>query len=199
MVDKKQQTIDTYNKTASLMAEKFDDLGARVDDINETFKIITKKNPSVLEIGCGNGRDAMEIIKRTNNYLGIDIADNFIKIAKEKVPQGKFETGDIENYNFPNNLDIVFAFASLIHVQKESLRKIFQELYKALNKGGVIRVSMKYGDNYKEVSKKDEFGIRTYYFYSEKDIKELASDFTIIKNETNKLRNKIWLEFLLQK
>jgi len=116
MINKKQQTINTYNNTASRMAEKFNDLGARVNDIKETFEATSKNNPSVLEIGCGNGRDAIEIIKYTNNYTGIDIANKFIEIAKENVPQGKFEVADIENYIIPNNLDTVFAFASFIHI-----------------------------------------------------------------------------------
>jgi SAM-dependent methyltransferase len=199
MEDKKQQTINTYNKTASLMAEKFNGLGVRVGDIKETFELISKINPFVLEIGCGNGRDATEIIKYTNNYIGLDIADKFIEIAKENVPNGKFEVADIENYIFPNNLDVVFAFASLIHVQKDNLRMIFKNIYNSLNKNGVVRISMKYSDIYKEVVKEDEFGIRTYYFYSDEDIKELAKDFLVIKSERNELRNQIWLEVLLQK
>lgn len=199
MTAKKQQTIDTYNKTASLMTEKFNGLGARIDDIQETFKLITKENPSVLEIGCGNGRDALEIIKYTNNYLGIDISNRFIEIAKEKAPLGKFEIADIEYYTFPNNIDIIFAFASLIHVQKESLKTVFKNMYNSLSDGGVIRISMKNNDIYKEVTKEDEFGTRTYYLYSKKDIEELAGNFLVIKSELNELRGQVWLEILLQK
>ncbi|MEK7586094.1 MAG: methyltransferase domain-containing protein [Patescibacteria group bacterium] len=198
-MNKKQQTIDTYNLTADNMAEKFDNLGARVEDIDETFKLVPKENPSVLEIGCGNGRDAKEIVKRTNNYLGIDVALKFIEIAKENVPEGKFEVADIENYTFPKNLDIAFAFASLIHVPKDSFEKVLRELYSALNTGGVARLSMKYSEVYKEIEKEDEFGIRTYYLYSKEDIERFAGNFNIIKNETNELRGQTWLEVLLQK
>jgi len=58
---------------------------------------------------------------------------------------------------------------------------------------------MKYSDDYKEVQKEDEFGTRTYYFYSKKDIEEITNNFKIIKSETNDLRNQIWLEVLLKK
>ena len=44
--------------------QKFDELESYVD-LEETFNLVGKKNPKVLEIGCGNGRDAREIIKRT--------------------------------------------------------------------------------------------------------------------------------------
>lgn len=68
-MDNKQQTIDTYNATAERMAEKFNTIGARANDIKQTFEYIQKTSPRVVEIGCGNGRDATEILKYTSDYL----------------------------------------------------------------------------------------------------------------------------------
>lgn len=198
-MDKKSQTIETYNRSAHALAGKFDHLGARVSDIEETFRLIKKSNPKVLEIGCGNGRDAEEILKRTNDYLGIDISEELIKLAKQKVPQGNFEVADIESFIFSNNLDIVFAFASLIHVDKESSALILEKIFNVLNAGGAVRISLKHSPEYKEVTKEDEFGIRTYYHYSEKDIAELTKNFSIVKNEISELRGQKWIEILLQK
>ena len=69
-MDKKTQTINTYDNSAEALAKKFDERGARILDIEETLSFIKTDNPHVFEIGCGNGRDALEILKRTNNYLG---------------------------------------------------------------------------------------------------------------------------------
>ena len=106
---------------------------------------------------------------------------------------------DIESYDFPAEIDIVFAFASLIHVPKESLRDIFSRVYEALNKGGIFRLSMKYTDVYQEITKTDEFGTRTYYFYSQKDILNLNPGFSVLKMELINLRGQEWLEILFQK
>jgi SAM-dependent methyltransferase len=198
-MDKKNQTIHTYNESAISLAKKFDELGARISDIEETFALIQKGNPFVLEIGCGNGRDAVEITKRTNNYLGIDISEKLIELAKQKVPNANFQVADIETFTFPGDLDMVFAFASLIHVPKEALARILIEAGMALSENGVIRLSMKYADTYSETTKEDEFGIRTYYLYSKGDIEEVASGFKIIKSELNDLRGQMWLEIILQK
>jgi trans-aconitate methyltransferase len=198
-MDKKEQTIATYNASANALAGKFDNLGARLSDINETFVLIKKENPTVIEIGCGNGRDAAEIVKRTTNYLGIDISEKLIELARQKVPAAKFEVADIENYELPNNLDIIFAFASLIHVPKPSLQKILGQIFNALNQGGAVRLSMKYADNYIETTKEDEFGVSTYYLYSQEDIKEMAVGFAMLKSELSDLRGQKWLEILLQK
>lgn len=198
-MDKKTQTINTYNESAKSLAEKFDSSGARLSDINETFALIKKDNPKVLEIGCGNGRDAQEILKYTDDYLGVDVSEKLLELAKQKVPNGQFIVADIEEYKLPTELDVVFAFASLIHVPKESLQKIFKSVSSSLNQGGVFRFSMKYAKEYMESTKTDEFGIRTYYLYSVNDINEIARGFTILKSEVGGFKGQMWLEVLLQK
>src|SRR3989338_82716 len=132
-MDKKIQTIDTYNKSAQALEKKFDDLGARIFDIEEVFKLLDKVNNKVVEIGCGNGRDAEEIIKRTNDYVGIDISTELIKLAQKKVPKGKFLVADVTSFEFPEKIDIVFAFASLIHVNKEDLINVLDKIHKSFN------------------------------------------------------------------
>ena len=198
-MQKKLQTINTYNKSAQKLAKKYDNLGPRIPVIDEMFSIVTKTNPFFLEIGCGNGRDAKKIVERTTKYLGIDISEELVKLAREKVPQADFQVVDVTNFNFPDNLDIVYASASLIHVQKHELELILRKIYKFLNKGGIVRMSLKYSRVYKEVTLEDEFGVRTYYHYSEKDIKDLAGSFLITKLEVVNIRNQDWIEVCLQK
>ena len=100
---KKEQTIDTYNNNAQGFANKFDGMGARIHDIEATLALVPKENPNVLEIGCGNGRDAVEICKQTKNYAGLDISRKLIGLARKKVSRGRFEVADIETYTFPKH------------------------------------------------------------------------------------------------
>ncbi|MCX6703518.1 MAG: class I SAM-dependent methyltransferase [Candidatus Zambryskibacteria bacterium] len=198
-MNKKTQTINTYNNSATALAEKFNSLGARISDIEAVFELVAKENPKVLEIGCGNRRDAEEIVKRTNDYLGIDISEKLIELAKQKVPHAQFEVADITTFEFPKNLDIVFAFASLIHITKEEFAHVIEKMLEALNSSGVVRISLKYSSTYQEVTEKSEFGIRTYYHYSQADIEELAADFTVLQNEVHSIRGAQWLEVVLRK
>jgi trans-aconitate methyltransferase len=198
-MNSKQQTLDTYNTSARLMADKFDKLGVRTNDIDEVFSLVKKDNPEVLEIGCGNGRDAEYILKFSKSYLGIDYSSKFIELCKEKVPNGNFIINDVEEYIFPNNLDIVFAFASLLHTPKEKLKEIFHKIFTSLNAGGIFRVSLKEADEYEEKNIEEVFGKRTFYFYSKKDILEINKDFKVIRLESNELNRQRWLEVILQK
>ncbi len=197
--EKKQQTIDTYNKSADALAQKFNSLGARIADIEETFALLSKDNPKVLEIGCGNGRDAEEIVKRTNNYLGIDVSEKLIELAKQKVPRARFEVADVTSFEFPKGLDVVFAFASLIHIPKEDFEAVLHKVLQALNGGGVVKLSLKYSDQYREVTEESEFGIRTYYHYSQEDLDKMSAGFILVKNEIQVIRDQQWLEVILKK
>jgi ubiquinone/menaquinone biosynthesis C-methylase UbiE len=198
-MNKKSQTIDTYNKCAKSLAKKFDSQPARTSDIEEVFLLINKKNPKVLELGCGSGRDALEILKRTNNYLGIDISEGMIKLAKEKVPEGNFEVADMTIFEFPRNLDIIFSVASLVHLDKNELMSVLKKSLNVLNPSGILRFSVKYADNYRELTKKDEFGTRTYYLYSKEDIEDIIDGYSIIKEEMETFREQKWLEVILRK
>ncbi len=198
-MDAKQATIDTYNQQAQALAQKFDALGARTREIDEVLDIFRKENPFVLEIGCGNGRDALEICKRTDQYLGTDISHALISLAREKVPAASFEEADVETYSLPPNIDIVFAFASLIHVDKESLAKILKRIFAALSSDGLVYLSMKSADVYCKKLQTDQFGTRIFYLYSLQDILDLASDFLVLKTESSEKGGQSWIEVLLQK
>lgn len=171
-MDKKQQTIDTYNATAVQMAEKFSGIGARVADVSRAFSHVMKLSPLVVEIGCGNGRDAQEILKHTDRYIGMDISSEMIRIAQEALPEHahSFVVADIESFDFPEGTDIVFSFASLLHTPKEELEKVLKKIFQALHPGGIAFISLKYADSYEEVTKTDEFGTRTYYYYTPEEI-----------------------------
>lgn len=198
-MDSKRKTVATYNRNAKAFAEKFDTLGSRSSDIEEVFCLSGKENPRVLEIGCGNGRDAREICNRTDDYLGIDISEELIKIARENTLARKFKVADVEEFRFPNGIDVVFAFASLLHVNKESLQHVIKNVHESLNKGGLFRISLKYAQSYIEITKQDDLGERTFYLYSKEDIADIAKGFSFVKNELNEINKQIWLEILLAK
>ena len=197
-MNKYQKTVETYNKNAAAFVKKFEGI-SRVADVVETFALVKKKNPKVLEVGCGYGREAMTIVAKTNDYTGIDVSTEFIKMAASNVPDGRFVVADIRSFKIPRGTDIVFAFASLLHVNKTDFRKILGNIFKQLNPQGVVRISLKCSEKYEALFKKDQYGERAFYFYSPEDIRRLAKGFLILKNEVMEVRGEMWLETILQK
>lgn len=197
-MDFKKQTIETYNKSVSALARKFANFGSRMQDINRGFSYIKKGNPNVLEIGCGYGREAREILKITNQYLGIDISEEMIKMAKKEVSNGHFVVADVDDYIFCKGLDIIFSFASLLHSSKEHLKIILERTYEALNEGGIFYISLKY-DRYHNEVQNDEFGTRVYYYYTPEDIKHLDTRYTAVWEDKHEHGGQNWFTIILKK
>lgn len=201
-MNKKQQTIDTYNTSAKEMARKFSLIGARTSDIEKVFSRIPKFSPSVLEIGFGSARDAQEIVKHTDNYLGIDISSEMVCIAQETCPEFRdsFLLADVEVFDFPVELDIVFSFASLLHSPREVIQSILDRVHDALNPGGIFFISLKYSESYKELTKTDEFGTRTYYHYSPEEILTLGGNkYSFYEIEYQDVLGQKWFSLTLWK
>jgi SAM-dependent methyltransferase len=196
----KIQTISSYDKNASKYTNKFNQIGARISDIQKAFSFFNVKPEKlkVVELGCANGRDAKEILKYTKNYLGIDASKKLIEIAKKDLPKASFEIADLETFDFPLHTNIIFAFASLLHSDKKALQILFKKAYKSLSDGGIFYISLKYAHYHKQL-KNDEFGIRTFYYYTPEEIRKLASRYKVIYKDIHKIRNQNWFTIVLKK
>ena len=195
----RQQTIAVYDNKAKELADYFNGIGRRKTDIDKALSFINKPNPKVIEIGCGNGRDAEEILKHTNDYVGMDVSTGMIALAKKAIPTATFEVADIATYNFPPNTDIIFSFASLLHSDKHEVSDVISRAYEALSPNGIFYISLKY-DTYQKKIKSDEYGERVFYFYTPEDIKELADKrFATVHEDTQVIGDTKWFTIALQR
>jgi len=195
------RNIKVYNDSAVELSERLSGIGSRTKDIERALKLANKtKKANIVEIGCGDGRDAIEIVKYAEQYEGFDPSSGLLDIAKIRVPGASFVVADTYTYKYPDNLDVVFAFASLLHINKDALSDVFNQIHKSLRSGGILYITLKERNLYGEETKTDEYGVRMFYYYSLPIIKELAGKgFTtvyegrFIKGKTN------WFAIALKK
>jgi SAM-dependent methyltransferase len=201
MTDWRQRTVDTYDQSAVELAEYFKGIGPRVEDIRLAFDLAgNPKDARVVEIGCGDGRDAIEILKYAEHYLGFDISKKLIDIAKDKAPSGKFVVADATEFVFEDELDIVFAFASLLHLNKKEVKSVCAKVCAALKEGGVFYISVKSAPRYHQEIKKDKYGERLFYFYNDDLMKGLVGDGFVVSKLWHKMVGSTdWLEIILKK
>ncbi len=198
-INKTKTTISTYNKGARAYARKFNEIGPRVNDIKKVFSYIEKINPLVVEIGCGNGRDGREIMKYTTKYIGIDLSQSMVNLAKILQPNGDFRVADLETFDYPLNSDIIFSFASLLHSNRTKVKQILKHIHRSLIHGGIFLISLKYGE-YRELQKDDEFGTRYFYLYTPEDIKKLAGEkYKVLWEDKQTLKGIDWFTIILRK
>lgn len=197
-------TLNTYNNSAKDLAKYFAGIGARTLDIQRAFSYFTQPQLlSVIELGCGDGRDAVEIAPYVKTFVGSDYSTELIKIAqKRKIYNALFEVQDMRELNFKilNKADIIFAFASLLHLNKTEVRHLLQRSVNAINKDGIWYISLKYLDHYQEVTKHDEYGERQFYFYNPEEIIQLAGPaFVELYRDKQKLGSTDWFTLILKK
>ena len=103
------------------------------------------KNNSLIELGCGNGKNLKYAINNgynIDNTLGIDNSNSLTNICY-KLGLNVI-LGDICNLNFINQqFDNVLCIAVLHHLSTDKLRQCaFHNLYKLCKKGGSIIITV---------------------------------------------------------
>lgn len=91
------------------------------------FNLIIPKDASVLEVGCGSG-DLLALLT-TKNITGIDIAENQIARASERIPNGTFFVQSGEEMKVEGTFDYIIVsdtlnFAADVQLFLENLRRI---------------------------------------------------------------------------
>lgn len=182
------------------MAEYFRGIGARINDVETAISLRgTDTKLRALEIGCGDGRDAEEIIKRVDWYEGFDPSEGLLNIARDRLPNASFVNADAISYSYPENLDVVFAFASLLHVNKSDMKRVLSLATESLNTGGIIYLSLKESVEYKEEVKTDSYGQRMFYYYTPENIEELASSLEPVYEDHQIIGHTKWFTMALRK
>lgn len=195
----REQTIAIYRTRALELAEHFNGFGSRKDDVNRAFDFLRKPDVRVIEIGCGNGRDAKDILARTKHYVGIDISEGMIALARTNNPTGTFEVADFTTYALPQGTDLVFAFAALLHSNREEVEQVFSRIHPALSPGGLLYLTLKYGP-YQKFIKHDAYGDRVFYLYTPEDIRVLAGNgFRSVYEDLQTIGHTRWFTIALRK
>jgi len=166
-------TIQTYNDHA----KEFDDtrssfvLSERIDVFLELLP-----GKSILEVGCGPGRDARVFVDKGFQVLGTDLSERLLALARKKVSEATFEHMDATELHFENTVfDGVWASAVYLHLLPEDFLIALSESFRVLRQGGVIRFSVKKGDGLiEEEDKRLIHAKRLFYLYQRKQVEEMT-------------------------
>ncbi len=174
-----------YENIATNFSDK---RGTNWDWIDNFIKIIPY-NSSILDIGCGNGRN----MKYPNyNFYGVDNCCKFVEMAKNISPN--VYLSDMTELPFEDNFfDAIISIASFHHLSTNERRiKCLEEIYRVLKPGGTILLSVwsinqshnkklnnqfNFGDNivpFKN-NKGDIIGNRYYYIFQLDEIYNLLT------------------------
>ena len=136
------QTLNYYAENAADFAENTVNVDFSVTQ--ERFLTRLRPGASILDFGCGSGRDTKVFLDWGYRVTAIDGSPELCRIASAytgiPVRQMLFDDlNDVETY------DGIWACASILHVPSAELPDIFRRMISALKPRGIIYTSFKYG------------------------------------------------------
>jgi SAM-dependent methyltransferase len=113
----------------------------------ESLFAVLPPEASVVELGCGNGTpETIELARRTR-LTGVDLSEEQLRRARERVPEATFVLGDLTTIEFePGSLDAAVSFYVFNHVPRELLPGVFARIYSWLRPGGHFLAALGAGD-----------------------------------------------------
>jgi SAM-dependent methyltransferase len=78
-------------------------------------KYLTESPQSVLDIGCGTGRDLADLAKLYPGCVGVDVNPNMIAYAKKRNPTLSFYLGDMRSWRLHRTFDVICALGGCIN------------------------------------------------------------------------------------
>lgn len=104
------------------------------------------RNASVLDIGCGFGRQAFLLAKKGFCVHGIDPSDAFVNIAKDLFArhnfEARFERADLMKTKLDGAYKNVLLFDVLEHIMPFRRRRFVKKVAEATQAGGIVIVSL---------------------------------------------------------
>lgn len=155
-------TTDYYEANA----QSFFDATLCVDmaPLYERFLPLIPPGASILDAGCGSGRDAGYFKLHGYEVTAVDASETLCKLASAHLNQD-VHCMRFDEIAWEGAFNAVWACASLLHVPLVELPAAIQRLLRALKSGGVLYCSFKYGSGERETGDRhftdlDEEGLK---------------------------------------
>ena len=163
----KNNTLDFYNNNSKTYIETT--LTIDMSKLYKEFLNNIPKGGTILDLGCGSGRDSKAFIDKGYKITAVDgskeLAQSASKLIGQDVLVSKFE-----DLSLIDKFHGRWACASLLHVNKKDILNVIKNVSSNLNDNGIFYMSFKYGED----EYIDEKG-RYFNCYTEETFKELIN------------------------
>jgi SAM-dependent methyltransferase len=189
-------STEYYNQYAHEYFDRTVDLD--LSESWERFMGLLPDGGSILDLGCGSGRDSAYFKAKGYDVTAVDGSEQMCSLAGIHIGQDVLNL-QFSDIDFDKVFDGVWACASLLHVPSKEMPGIFHKIFKSIKPCGILYMSFKYG----------EFeGVRDGRYFTDlriRRLKELLSGFDNIeildlwKSEHAGEEECIWLNALVRK
>ena len=191
-------TINYYNQNAENFIANTQN--ADMHPTQERFLRLLDANTSILDFGCGSGRDTKYFLEKGYQVTATDGSAELCRLASEftgiKVKEMLFQELDAIN-----QYDGIWACSSILHLSKKELLPVIWKMCEALKDNGIIYTSFKYGDFEGERNGRyfTDFTEKTFREFIEKIPKLTIEEHWITSDVRPGRGEEKWLNLLLRK
>ncbi len=174
--DHVKKTIAVYDAIADDYASKLDDYAPRPE--RNTFISLLPKSASILDAGCGPGRDSEYFFQHGLKVVGVDLSKKLLEIAKKRIPQVEFLKQDLRKLKFPpSSFDGIWACASLLHLRREEILAVLRSFNNFLKENGVLFILVKEGRGEADVAEKlSSNTVRHFTYFTIDELKKMEEN-----------------------
>lgn len=134
------ETIRYYDSNAQAFID-----GTSTADMKYLLDKFTTKlstGASILDLGCGSGRDSVWFIDQGFEVTAIDASREMINHCRLLIGDRAI-LADLEEFETTEKYDGIWACASLLHIPRERLSAVISRYFNMLKTGGHIFMSFK--------------------------------------------------------
>ena len=140
-------TLEFYNRNAEEFWE-----GTRDHDVSQNIEALLRyiegEPPfTILDFGCGPGRDLKAFVELGHLAVGLEGASRFAEMARVHSGCEVWQQDFLKLALPHNHFDGVFANAALFHIPSQELPRVLQELRATLKPRGVMFAVNPHGHN----------------------------------------------------
>lgn len=136
----------SIEKAYNLWSQQYDTNKNKTRDLDEisTINILSKYNfDTVLELGCGTGKNTKWLVEKANKIIGLDFSQEMLSKAKEKVNSPKvtfIKANLLQPWMVDNEFaDLITSSLTLEHIK--DLDFIFKQAYLKLKLNGIFFIN----------------------------------------------------------
>lgn len=191
--------IDFYNKNSQKLVAQYNSLS--FEQVHPVVLNLLPQSGSVLDVGCGSGRDATAMAQRGLNVTAVDPSVNMLQAAQSLTNQVEWIQDQLPTLNNVLSLNKTFDFILLsavwMHIELADRKESFKNLVSLLNANGKMIISLRHGiftDERKELPVSfNELQLLAEEFGLTATLLDGQSDDVLKRNEVS------WQQVLIQK
>jgi SAM-dependent methyltransferase len=158
-----------------------------------------KPGATILDIGCGSGRDLLWFRQRGFEVVGFERSLGLAGLARKNVGCEVIE-GDFETYDFSQlSVDAIILVGALVHLPHSKVSEVLNSINRALKDDGIIFLSLKKGAG----NTSDSHG-RVFYLWNDGELRDLFKNLDLdvidyFQQSSTIGIDEIWIGYVLEK